>query len=58
MRAQRRQLKNGVLLQGLEILKNIFYYQFMKETTVINIDQYHDVIRNKHMLCHEHSPPM
>jgi len=44
--------------EALEILKNTSYHQFMKETTAINIDQYHDAIRKKLMLCHEHSPPM
>ncbi len=51
-------MKTGIFCKALEILSHTNYYQVVKERVTINVDQYHDMLRKKHMLCQEHSPPM
>jgi len=48
----------GIRLLALEIYINSIYHTIMNETFAINIDQFHDSLRKKHLLCHEHSPPL
>ena len=54
----RLRFKIGILRNALEIFADIIYYEGMKERSAINVDQFHDTIRKKHMLCHEHGPPL
>jgi len=51
-------LKTGIFDKALEILEEITYFNSMKETSAINVDQFHDILRKKHMLCYEHGPPL